>query len=257
MSELESVIGLCKMVQSGKIEPFDIDFDYVMSVIQKHYPEIKTPRDFCMDAEALKELSNVLERQNQWIEHKSTTLYKDPFMLSQSLMALDIGAIADIFLRSWHPLVEIEQMSAATLGASLSYWGDLVPFAERWKDSEVEERETGVATRDEARQLGYLPEEGFTDIIDGFWREFGERVGPGGSIDYWDWVGADTYETTVYRAYLTVFMVGYGYANVTWDRMMDEYTIIHKETPDPNPGEAKVSLPILIDYEEWKLWHNE
>jgi len=132
MSELESVIDLCRMVQSGKIEPFDIDFDYVISVIQKHYPKIKNVRDFCLDAEALKELSSVLERQNQWIEHKSTTLYKDPFMLSQSLMSLDIGAIADIFLKSWHPLVEMEQMSAATLAESLSYWGDLIPIDERW-----------------------------------------------------------------------------------------------------------------------------
>jgi len=32
MSELESVINLCKMVQTGKIEPFDIDFDYVVTV---------------------------------------------------------------------------------------------------------------------------------------------------------------------------------------------------------------------------------
>ncbi|MBE0634288.1 hypothetical protein IH574_06920, partial [Candidatus Bathyarchaeota archaeon] len=211
MSELESVINLCKMVQSGKIEPFDIDFDYVMSIIKKHYPKIKDFKNFCLDAEALKELSLVLERQNQWIEHKSTTLYKDPFMLSQSLMTLDIGSIADIFLKSWHPLVEMEQMSARTLAESLSYWGELIPFAERWQDNIVEERETGTATRDEARLLGIIPDEGFTEIIEAFWSELGERVGPGGRIDYWDWIGADTYEKTVYRAYLTVFMVGYGY----------------------------------------------
>lgn len=257
MSELESVINLCRMVQSGKIEPFDIDFDYVMDIIQKHYPNIKDAKDFCLDAQALKELSLVLERQNQWIEHKSTTLYKDPFMLSQSLMALDIGAIADIFLRSWHPLVEMEQISARTLAESMAYWGDLVPFAERWQDLEVEERETGVASRDEARLLGILPDEGFTEIIEEFWKELGERVGPGGSIDYWDWIGAETYEDTVYRAYLTVFMVGYGYANADWDRLMEEHTIIHNIELRPDPGQAKVSLPVLIDYEEWKLWRNE
>ena len=257
MSELESVINLCKMVQSGRIEPFDIDFDYVMSVIKKNYPEIKDFKEFCLDATALKELSSVLERQNQWIEHKSTTLYKDPFMLSQSLMALDIGAIADIFLRSWHPLMEMEQISERTLAESLSYWGELIPFAERWQEGEVEERETGVASRDEARLLGIIPEEGFTDIIKAFWRELGERAGPGGTIDYWDWVGADTYQETVYRAYLTVFMVGYGYANAGWDRLMEEYTIVHNVEPKQDPEQAKISLPVMVDYEEWKLWRNE
>ncbi len=257
MSELESVISLCRMVQSGKIEPFDIDFDYVIGIIQKYYPNIKDVKDFCMDAEAIKELSSVLERQNQWIEHKSTTLYKDPFMLSQSLIALDIGAIADIFLRSWHPLMEMEQISERTLAESLSYWGELIPFAERWQNSEVEERETGTTTRDEARLLGIIPEEGFNDIIEAFWRELGERVGPDGRIDYWDWIGVDTYQETVYRAYLTVFMVGYGYANAEWDRLMEEYTIVYNAEPRLDPEQAKVSLPVMVDYEEWKLWRND
>jgi hypothetical protein len=257
MNELESVISLCKMVQSGKIEPFDIDFDYVMGVIKKHYPNIKDFKDFCLDAEALKELSTVLERQNQWIEHKSTTLYKDPFMLSQSLIALDIGAIVDLFLRSWHPLLEMEQISARTLAESLSYWGGLIPFDERWQDSLVEERETGTATRDEARQLGIILDEGFTEIIENLWRELGERVGVGGELDYWDWIGAETYETTVYRAFLTVFMVGNGYANATWDRLMEEHKIIHNKEPRPDPGQSKISLPVMVDYQEWKLWRNE
>ena len=257
MSELESVINLCKMVQSGKIEPFDIDFDYIMGVIKKHYPDIKDIQDFCLDAQALKELSSVLERQNQWIEHQSTTLYKDPFMLSQSLMGMDIGKIADAFLRSWHPLVEMEQISAKTLAGSLEYWGAVIPFDERIQDIYAEERDTEYASMDEARQLGFIPEEGFTDIIEKFWNELGEKVGPGGVIDYWDWIGAESYQETVYRAYLTVFMVGYGYANASWDRLMEEHKIIHNVELRPDPGQSKVSLPTMVDYEEWKLWLNE
>ena len=257
MSELESVINLCLMVQSGKIEPFDIDFDYVMSVIKQHYPKIKNVKEFCLDAQALKELSNVLERQNKWIEHQSTTLYKDPFMLSQSLMGMDIGAIANAFLRSWHPLMEMEQISTKTLAGSLEYWGAVIPFDERWQDSLVEERETEYASMDEAIEMGYIPEEGFTGVVEDFWKELGERVGPGGIIDYWEWIGAETYETTVYRAYLTVFMVGYGYANAHWDRLMEEHKIIHNEEPRPDPGQQKVSLPTMVDYEEWKQWRND
>lgn len=257
MSELESVINLCRMVQSGKIEPFDIDFDYVIGVIKKNYPNIKNVQEFCMDAQALKELSLVLERQNQWIEHQSTTLYKDPFMLSQSLMAMDIGAIANAFLRSWHPLMEMEQMSTKTLMGSLSYWGGLIPFDERWQNGLVEERSTEYASMDEAIKMGFIPGEGFNEIVETFWKELGEHVGPGGIIDYWEWIGAETYEETIHRAYLTVFMVGYGYANAHWDRLMEETKIIHNVEQRPDPGQDKVSIPTMVDYEEWKQWQND
>jgi hypothetical protein len=254
MSELESVISLCRMVQSGKIEPFDIDFDYVMGVIRKHYPGIKDVKEFCLDAEALKELSNVLDRQNKWIEHKSSTLYKDPFMLSQSLMRMDIGAVADAFLKSWHPLVEMEQISARTLAESISYWGDLIPLDERWQMEEVAERETGTATIQQAREQGLILTEGFAELLEGFWRELMERVGVGGAIDYWDWIGAETYSDTVYRAYMTVFMVSYGYASVSHDRLTEETVIIHNPEPSLDPEKPKVSLPMMVDYEEWERW---
>ena len=253
-SELESVISLCRMVQSGRIEPFDIDFDYVMGVIRKHYPGIKNVKGFCLDAEALKELSSVLETQNQWIAHKSSTLYKDPFMLSQSLMRMDIGAIADAFLKSWHPVVEMEQISARTLAESLGYWGGLIPLDERWQDLEVAERETGTATMQEAYDLGLILTEGFAELLEGFWRELGERTGVGGVIDYWDWIGADTNRDTVYRAYMTVFMVSHGYANVHHDRLLEETKIIHNPELRPDPEKPKVSLLMMVDYEEWMLW---
>jgi hypothetical protein len=254
MSELESVISLCRMVQSGKIEPFDIDFDYVMGVIRKHYPGIKDVKEFCLDAEALKELSNVLDRQNKWIEHKSSTLYKDPFMLSQSLIRMDIGAVADAFLKSWHPLVEMEQISARTLAESISYWGDLIPLDERWQMEEVAERETGTATIQQAQEQGLILTEGFAELLEGFWRELMERVGVGGAIDYWDWIGAETYSDTVYRAYMTVFMVSYGYASVSHDRLTEETVIIHNPEPSLDPEKPKVSLPMMVDYEEWERW---
>lgn len=254
MSELESVINLCKMVQAGKIEPFDLDFDYVLGIIKKHYPGIKLIQDFCLDAEALKELSQVLERQNQWIEYQSSTLYKDPFMLNQQLMNMDISAIADSFLKSWHPLVEMEQISAKTLAGSLGYWGDLIPFDERYPEIDVEERFTEYATREDAVNMGLIPEEGFTEILESFWKEMRERLGPGGEIEYWDWVGADTYHDTVYRGYLTVFLVSYGYANARIDRLLEETYVSHNVEHRPDPGSNKISLPVMVDHEEWTRW---
>jgi hypothetical protein len=242
------------MVQAGSIEPFEIDFDYVMSIIRKHYPGVNSIEEFCLDANAIKELSSVLERQNEWITHQSSTLYKDPFMLNQQLMKMDISVIADAFLKSWHPIIEMEQISARTLAESMGYWGDLLPIDERWSDPTVEPKDTQFASIQEAQRLGLIPEEGFTDIIEAFWRELGERVGEEGKIDYWNWIGSESFEETIRRAYLTVFMVSYGYANIQWYQLLEETVIIYNKEVKPNPDTSKISLTVMVDYEEWKLW---
>jgi hypothetical protein len=256
-SELESVISLCRMVLSGKVEPFDVDFEYVFDVIGKNYPHIKDIRGFCLDAQALKEVSYVLESQNRWIAHQSTTLYKDPFMLNQQLMSMDIGSLAKVFLKSWHPIVELEQMSSKTLGGSLGYWGNLLPLSERWQELKIKPKDPMYATREDALKLGIIREERFGEIIEDFWRELGDKAGIGGSIKYWKWIAADTYGETVYRAYITSFMVSYGYANIDQKPLLEEITINHLEEPIPNPRKDKISDAILVDYEEWRQWRNE
>ena len=242
------------MVHSGSIEPFDLDFDYVMNIIRKHYPGINSIEEFCLDANAIKELSLVLERQREWITHQSSTLYKDPFMLNQQLMKMDISVIADSFIKSWHPIIEMEQISARTLAESMGYWGDLIPIDERWSDQLVEPKDTQFASIQEAQRLGLIPEEGFANVIEAFWRELAERVDEEGKIDYWNWIGAESYEETIRRAYLTVFMVSYGYANIHWDQILEETIIVYNKEVRPNPDTSKISIPIMVDFEEWKLW---
>ncbi len=170
---------------------------------------------------------------------------------------MDVSAIADAFLKSWHPIVELEQISARTLAESLGYWSDLLPIDERWAEGQVTPVEAGIATLREAIELGIIPEEGFTEALEEFWGDLKKKVGVGNRIAYWDWVGTDTYQETLKRAYLTCYLVGYGYAAVEMDRFGENINIAPLEEQNSDSKSNKISLPVLVDYEEWRRWREE
>jgi len=255
---LMSVIELCRSVKETGLDPFAVDVDYVLSVIKEFFPNVRSLQDFCLDAEAIKELSSIIEKQSSWIEHQSTSLYKDPFLLERRIRELDSQRLAEVFAQSWHPIVALEQMSINSLKGSIDYWKDLLPLDVRWSKKGPEELETKRTSLEEARRMGFISERDFTADLEALWRELKERVGEGGSIHYWDFVGAETYEETVWRSFLVSFLVSYGYANLELDRLEEQIFLVpYKEQRSTLSQRQAASIPVLVDYEEWRKWREE
>lgn len=251
-----SVIELCKKAKDSGLDPFAVDADYVLSAIRDFYPNVKSLKDFCLDAEALKELSSIIEKQGNWIEKQSSSLYKDPFLLERMLMQSNTEQLAEMFLHSWHPIAALEQISVGSLRGSMDYWKDLLPLDVRWSKKGPEVVQTGRATLEDAFKMGLISQQDFAVELDSLWADLKSRTNSQGKLRYWDFVGAETYEETVWRAFVTGFLVSYGYALLEVDRLEEEtYVIPYQEQRKVGGMTSTMSVPILIDYEEWKKWN--
>ena len=82
-----------------------------------------------------------------------------------------------------------------------------------------------------------------------------EDKGKDDKITYWGFVGAETYEETVDRAFLTSFLVTYGYATLEIHPLEEEIFIKPNEEQEVKIGKKQlVSMPIPIPVENWQKW---
>jgi len=252
---LQRVIDLCKSVEERGLDPFILDVDDIIAVVRKYFPEWELPQELCLDAEAIHHLASVIKLQSEWVKHRSTSLYTDPFLLEEKIRKLSKEKLAELLLEAWHPIVEFEQISPHSLAEAIKYWQSLLPLSERWLKTGYLETETGAATREELIKLRILIDKAFSEELEVFWEELKRRVGGEGKIRYWDFIGAETYSETIRRAYITSFLVTYGYATLEVHRLEEEIFVKPFEKPVSMLGKKQViSIPVPISFEEWMKW---
>jgi len=255
---LQRVIDLCRSVEERGLDPFVVEVDDIIAVVREYFPDWDRPEELCLDAEAVHGLSSVIKLQSDWVRQRSTSLYRDPFLLEERIRELTGEGLAHLLLRVWNPVVEMEQITPRSLAEAVGYWGGLLPLSERWRRTGFLERGAGTATREELVRERVLAEEAFSERLEAFWGELRQRAGGGGRIRYWDFVGAETYPETAARAYLTSFLVTYGYATLELHRLEEELFIVPYERREPLLGkEDVVSVPVSVDVEEWRRWREK
>lgn len=256
--KLQRIIEMCKSVEDRSLDPFLIDVDEVISTVREYFPEWEIPEDLCLDAETIHGLASVIKLQSEWVKHRSTSLYTDPFLLEEKLTRIGKEEIVETFVNAWHPIVEFEQISLHSLAEALRYWESLLPLKERWKEFPPAELERSLATREELIRQRILRDKAFSEELENFWQELKNKVvekGENMKICYWDFVGAETYEETVQRAFMTSFLVTYGYATLEIHPLEEEIFIKPYEKPIAKVGKKQlVSIPIAVSAEDWMKW---
>ena len=256
--KLQRIIEMMQDIENHKVDPFLLDVDSILKIVKEYFPQWEEADELNLDSEAIHHLASVIKLQSEWVKHSSTSLYTDPFLLEEKIMQASKEEMLSVFLKAWHPLVELEQLSMNSLAAAMRYWDSLVPLKDRWPDFDVQEVAMGTTSRDELVKQRILGDKFFSEELESYWQELKTKVkekGGDGKIIYWDFVGADTYEETVERAFLTSFLITYGYATLEIHPLEEEIFIQPFEKPSTKIlTQQSISIPIAVTYENWQKW---
>jgi hypothetical protein len=256
--KLQRIIEMCLAVENHTVDPFLLNVDDVIKVVKQYFPQWEEADELNLDSEAIHHLASVIKVQSEWVKNRSTSLYTDPFLLEEKIVQSGKEEMINVFLEAWHPLVELEQLSLHSFAEAMRYWDSLVPIKERWPELAFSEVGMGIASREELVKQRILGEKFFSEELEAYWQELKLKVkdkGAEGKMFYWDFIGADTYEETVERAFLASFLISYGYATLVIRPLEEEVFIKPFEKPTTKiQSKQSVSIPIAVSYENWKKW---
>jgi hypothetical protein len=255
---LERIIEMCVSIENRSAEPFTMNIDEIIQIVKQYFPHWQDPEELKLDAETLHHLAKVIKMQSEWVKQRSTALYTDPFLLEEKILKISTQEMVDVFLHAWSPLVEFEQVSLNTLAQGLLYWEALEPVSERWKDFEAAEISNSYASREELIKQRVLSDKEFSVELNTYWQELKDCVakkGQAGKVNYWDFIGADTYEQTVQRAFLASFLITYGFATLEIDSLEELVFItpFQQVRIEPLTQQSK-SVAIAVSVEDWRKW---
>ena len=247
------IISLCISVEYKSGDPFKVEVKKILNNLRIYLPHWKILEDFTLDAEALNGIASIISLQGNWIINRSTALYVDPLLIELHIKMIDTEKLVNIFSKSWHPIVEMEGLSKKRVEEAAYYWNQLITLDERRLKLPTPSAAQSSTTLQELIKMRIMSNDSFNDTLHTFWQKLKERVSDSEKVSYWSFIVADTYDKTIYRAYLTSFLVTYGYAHMEINRVEEEIFLIPHETQKENLlTEQSISIPIAIDHNIWK-----
>ncbi len=214
------------------MNPFEVDIREKLLMLKKHLPEWKLIDVMLKDSEALQQLVQIVKLQDQWIKHRASSLYIDPLLLELKIRLLTREDLADSFVKCWHPVAQVDQLTARGLERAFTYWRELVPMSERFKEVLGNYAVApGQMDFEELQALNMFSKEEFETKLNVIHGELLQKSADG-EMDYRRFIRAPTFEETAVRAYLVAFVVTEGRANIRIDPLTEEIFL------SPNIGPA-------------------
>ena len=226
LEEILRVIELCKSVQGSSANPFEVDIVEKIQLLKERLPEWKFLDELLLDSEAMLELAQIVKLQDEWLKHRASSLYIDPLLIQLKVKLLAKNELSDAFVKSWHPTVQLDQISPKGLEKAFIYWRDLAPMSERFKEEfgsyGVKPGTVGYA---ELVELGIFTSQQFDKELKELYEVLLQKSN-GNWIDYRGFIDAKTFEAKVLRAYLLAFLISDGQASLRTDPLSGQVWVM-------------------------------
>ena len=214
LEDLLRVIELCRAVETSSANPFDVDIKEKILLLKSRLPEWRFLDELLVDSEALLELAQIVKLQDEWLKHRASSLYIDPLLIQLKVKLLPKEALIEAFVKSWHPIAQVDQISPKGLERAFVYWRDLLPMAERFRNEFSSYGiKPGTVDYEELISLGVFTQNQFENRLKDLHDELLAKSN-GEWIDYIEFIQSPYFEIRVLRAYLLAFLISEGRASL-------------------------------------------
>src|SRR2546426_6180017 len=206
--ELDELIQTCISIENRRFNPFLLDISEALSIIRRHSNKLRTLEDHLLDMRAITSVARVVGLQSADLRFQSSALYVDPSMVKEKLDSLSREQLAEFLLLSWHPIVELEQLTLASTKEAKEFWEEMLSFFERRKRLHLGPFVSPDATDlDELARMRVVEEKAYTRKMQDLWKELKDSAENDERVDYWEFIGAPDFAQTIVKAQLVSFLV--------------------------------------------------
>ena len=244
-SELQNIIELCQTVERKGLNPFDVDIKSLLTRLRRMLEEARYVEDIVMDAETLYRIALLIAFQGKWLRDKASALFIDHQLVAIKLAVAENESLAQAFLRSWRPIIRLEQLTAYKARLGIEHFLNL-PSIDREKSKLPSPREISVSEIEEMMRAGLLEKAWFEERLKQVHTELLDQARRG-QVDYWAFIIGKDLEESIARAYAVSFLVTIGKVDLRVDPLADKKTLVVLDETE-NRGETR-SLAVAIDEE--------
>ncbi len=206
---LREGIEACGEVLRGEKLPHQLDVWQIWRRVEEASRQITEIEEMRLYATLARMVVSVLRLQCRWLRYEADELFVDSDIARDTIEKMHLRSVITIFLKSLHPVVELEQLNARAFEMGMDHWDEITQFEPIGEMQPSEVETYGLGSRETS---GFVGGPDFEELVSRIEEEYREKASRG-EVEYADFVskgGGAAFAETVERAFLTSFLISQG-----------------------------------------------